>query len=199
MALIKCPECNNEVSDKALNCPHCGYPLKKNKRLLDQQKDLPDFSKMEVLLYRGVKKSLYIWTLIVGPIVVFLLVLIGILLMFEGSGVSKTLACIWFIVASLYVPLFIIMGIKFHNNNKLTHQNLYYDKDNQKFYLECWDYRIISIDAHEDIRVGNHMLGFNETVVVHQGRRINTGFSTSDLNAANQRIQQIRGSLNEKV
>lgn len=28
MALIKCPECELQVSDKALSCPHCGYPLK---------------------------------------------------------------------------------------------------------------------------------------------------------------------------
>ena len=27
MALIKCPECGKEVSDKAQNCIHCGYPL----------------------------------------------------------------------------------------------------------------------------------------------------------------------------
>ena len=25
--LIKCPECELQVSDKALSCPHCGYPL----------------------------------------------------------------------------------------------------------------------------------------------------------------------------
>lgn len=27
MALIKCPECELQVSDKALSCPHCGFPL----------------------------------------------------------------------------------------------------------------------------------------------------------------------------
>lgn len=27
--LIKCPECNSEVSDKAKSCPNCGYKLKK--------------------------------------------------------------------------------------------------------------------------------------------------------------------------
>lgn len=27
MAIIKCPECGNAVSDKAANCIHCGYPL----------------------------------------------------------------------------------------------------------------------------------------------------------------------------
>lgn len=27
MALIKCPECGKDVSDRALNCIHCGFPL----------------------------------------------------------------------------------------------------------------------------------------------------------------------------
>ena len=31
MALIKCPECNNKISDQADTCPKCGYELKKTK------------------------------------------------------------------------------------------------------------------------------------------------------------------------
>ena len=27
MALIKCPECDHNVSDKAVSCPNCGYPM----------------------------------------------------------------------------------------------------------------------------------------------------------------------------
>lgn len=27
MALIRCPECSQEVSEKAKSCPHCGYPM----------------------------------------------------------------------------------------------------------------------------------------------------------------------------
>ena len=27
MALIKCPECSKEISNKANSCPHCGCPL----------------------------------------------------------------------------------------------------------------------------------------------------------------------------
>lgn len=30
--LLKCPECELQVSDKALICPHCGFPLKKDAR-----------------------------------------------------------------------------------------------------------------------------------------------------------------------
>ena len=29
--LMKCPECELQVSDKAISCPHCGYPLKNGK------------------------------------------------------------------------------------------------------------------------------------------------------------------------
>ena len=28
--LIKCPECQLQVSDKAITCPHCGYPIKQS-------------------------------------------------------------------------------------------------------------------------------------------------------------------------
>ena len=31
MALIKCPECSKDISDKAANCPNCGCPLNKQK------------------------------------------------------------------------------------------------------------------------------------------------------------------------
>lgn len=32
MALISCPECNNNVSDAAFKCPSCGTQLRKPKR-----------------------------------------------------------------------------------------------------------------------------------------------------------------------
>lgn len=31
MALINCPECEAKISDLALSCPHCGYPLENRK------------------------------------------------------------------------------------------------------------------------------------------------------------------------
>lgn len=32
MALIKCPECGNEISNKSLACIHCGFPLTQLKK-----------------------------------------------------------------------------------------------------------------------------------------------------------------------
>lgn len=31
MALIKCPECNKEISDKSNCCIYCGYPIANEK------------------------------------------------------------------------------------------------------------------------------------------------------------------------
>lgn len=44
MALIKCPECQKEVSDSALYCPACGKQLQKlkegaNKQVISSQAD----------------------------------------------------------------------------------------------------------------------------------------------------------------
>lgn len=37
MALIKCPECQKEVSDKTYKCPNCGFVLNKPKRNITGQ------------------------------------------------------------------------------------------------------------------------------------------------------------------
>lgn len=28
MAIVECPECEKEISDQAMMCPHCGYPMR---------------------------------------------------------------------------------------------------------------------------------------------------------------------------
>ena len=40
MALIKCPECGNKISDKAEICPKCGYELNSNSNNLDSNKTM---------------------------------------------------------------------------------------------------------------------------------------------------------------
>ena len=45
--LIKCPECELQASDKAGNCPHCGYPFQqsvksKSSRKYNKRKRLPN-------------------------------------------------------------------------------------------------------------------------------------------------------------
>lgn len=46
MALIVCPECNSNVSEFAVSCPHCGYPIKKESNMCqwDQSKAFDVFA-----------------------------------------------------------------------------------------------------------------------------------------------------------
>lgn len=43
MALIKCPECGKEISDKSSACIHCGYPMDTNNEA-DEVNRMPDIS-----------------------------------------------------------------------------------------------------------------------------------------------------------
>ena len=44
MALIKCPECGKQISDKAPACIHCGYPLNESSTTTINSKTLDSFT-----------------------------------------------------------------------------------------------------------------------------------------------------------
>lgn len=61
--LIKCPECELQVSDKAVGCPHCGYPLKtdvgprKSTRKSNKRRRLPNgFGQISEIKGRSLRK-----------------------------------------------------------------------------------------------------------------------------------------------
>jgi len=43
MTLILCPECNNKISDRAISCPSCGFPIASQERTLPSEvTDIPN-------------------------------------------------------------------------------------------------------------------------------------------------------------
>lgn len=40
--LITCPECELQVSDKALSCPHCGYPMQQDVPVIRKPRSKPN-------------------------------------------------------------------------------------------------------------------------------------------------------------
>ena len=52
MALIKCPECGKEVSDKAVACIHCGFPL--NQLEKDNNIEKEDDGKLYKIILKNV-------------------------------------------------------------------------------------------------------------------------------------------------
>lgn len=71
MALINCPECHKEISDKVKVCPHCGYPLVSESNNANTQR-------VEVI---GIKiNSQKIKPIIISIIVVAIVILVGFLI-----------------------------------------------------------------------------------------------------------------------
>ena len=57
--LAKCPECALQVSDKAISCPHCGYPLKQTKNITPRSRRmrLPNgFGQISEIKNRNLRK-----------------------------------------------------------------------------------------------------------------------------------------------
>lgn len=73
MALIKCPECDKKVSDKAESCPHCGYSFKKKIEINDE--------KLKEL--KGKWNNKYL-------IIILVVLVIGYFLFFNGSKTNNT-------------------------------------------------------------------------------------------------------------
>ncbi len=54
MALIKCPECGSEISDKAFHCPKCGCPISMEKgEEIQMSLNQPDLGKEKVVIVKG--------------------------------------------------------------------------------------------------------------------------------------------------
>lgn len=73
MALIKCPECGNEISDKATKCPECGCILKEEEHVLkEEEKNLEEsVTKKGVFKNKKVKIVSMIGVVVLVLIIVF--------------------------------------------------------------------------------------------------------------------------------
>ncbi len=73
MALIKCPECGEEISEVAKSCPHCGCAgkkLKEQKQALKQQKTMEEWNKLTPSQKRI---SIIVFIIIIAVIALFVI------------------------------------------------------------------------------------------------------------------------------
>lgn len=88
MALIKCPECGAEVSDKAEKCPHCSYPIA-------QESEAEKIQTIEMT-----SKKLKSQILVSSFVIIF-----GVILLIAGNiliaFILLPIGLIWLIVASI--------------------------------------------------------------------------------------------------
>lgn len=92
MALIKCPECGKEISDKARSCPGCGYPI--NEGILDSSilkseeanNDTPAGNNKESITDQIIEKSM-IYLKQIKPIHVTISLICVVII---GTGITFT-------------------------------------------------------------------------------------------------------------
>ncbi len=77
MALLKCPECGNQVSDKAASCPQCGHPVSKMQKSVSEAPIQQAKVKAEQATERKAKKGLKPITIIAGILILVLIVIGG--------------------------------------------------------------------------------------------------------------------------
>ncbi len=83
MAIIKCPECGKEVSDKAKVCIHCGAPLTEDRRAADKTESAESIRPMtkrekNIALQKELRKDPIYFACEIISCVGIILLLIGI-------------------------------------------------------------------------------------------------------------------------
>lgn len=69
MALIKCPECQKDISDKVKSCPNCGYPMDEN----NDKTQKVELSRVNIKLDKAKKSKIFKMTISLIAIVLLVI------------------------------------------------------------------------------------------------------------------------------
>ena len=145
MALIKCPECGKEISDKAPACIHCGFPLPK----LEENK--------KTIFLKRSKATFF------TPIAIFLVVdvILGVLIGFFATQIAPnqnsdlvflfSIGLVIFTFASFISVAGLVIAIvdRVKNNNRININLMEYDKENN--ILICRNYKDETISVKPEL------------------------------------------------
>lgn len=131
MALIKCPECGHEVSDKAVRCPNCGFPISHSTRPSNNYHLSENIQKLYT--FHGTKS---IATPIVAAIIIEIIVLTFLVAGFWAKGPFMIFAIIFAIVFEIMIPFSMIHDIKRINAiNRMNGNCLCYDEKTKQILI----------------------------------------------------------------
>lgn len=180
MALIKCPECNREISDKASICPHCGFPIS------SKESNKEEASKQSfTVAYRGGPGSIAVITII--GLLFAILITGGIITVFSLSiSLGPILVLIIFLIvldAALYVLC--LMNISFFILNSKRRRNcIEYDAEKDKLVLCTLKGEIIDINVDDyiflkDNFMTDNMLFFTYRTKSGRARKVRLGYCSN--------------------
>jgi len=140
MALIKCPECNHDISDQALFCPHCGLPFNKEKKSIEETPAVRDGALL--CTFNG-RKS-FAGSIVAGVICEVCLAVIIYFAIFSME--------LWFLWASIAfaatlevcLPFAMIHDIKrVIRVNSMCGKGLYLDEESKSIFIRGNDNNVI--------------------------------------------------------
>jgi uncharacterized membrane protein YvbJ len=100
MALIKCPECGTEVSDKAPQCPKCSYPIS----TIPAGQKVEDVQTIQQTSKRFKKQIIIAVILLIGGIIVLAIGADGKRYGLAGVGIlAIILGVVWYIIVRIRI------------------------------------------------------------------------------------------------
>ena len=114
MAMIKCKECGNEISDKAKTCVHCGCPISIETRKKVKKKEWNEFTTEERLSVMSYRRKIGQY-----PVVYFIISAVLILIYIILALTDKD--TVFFSI--IFLIIFIVMTIIVSSKNKAWYYN----------------------------------------------------------------------------
>ena len=176
MALIKFPECNKDVSNEAISCPYCGYPIKKK---LQEDKPIP-----KVIARRGDPGSIRgvcIFDLIIGTIF-FFGGIGGLIASIINGIIPLAIMIIIFIAVGAFAIFAAIQGfVRFATNGSNPHPCIEYDSDNDKLVLYKINHDKIVISPNDYVSLKDNLFTDNLLYFTYRdysgrNRKVNLGY-----------------------
>ncbi len=156
MSLIKCPECEKEISSEATCCPHCGFPVKKS---LMKEDSVP-----RVIAFRGEPgsiKGITIFDFVFGILFFVGAIVSAILSISSGLVYLLIFISIFFLAGVLGVTAGIVGFVRMSNNSKNTHNCIEYNKEQNKLILYKINGEKISISPDKYVSLKDNLFTDN--------------------------------------
>ena len=193
MALIKCPECGREISDQAVSCPHCGFPLSKIKESEEERKK----EEFQVIATRSNQRGIHITLFILAGLALGTsIIFFTFALVFLYSEDVLPIRIFLFVTSGilLFASLFISIQLSIwrSNNAKVPRHVIYYSGEKEEFIFYDIHGNIYTVKKETPFSLRNNMRNYGELLLFYLNRKINLGFTNTPIDQINNAIIKIR-------
>ena len=151
MALIKCPECGQEISDKAKFCIHCGFPLVDEAEEISNVTHKTDYEKAEPIatfIQRSCAGEIVAYAILLE--IVFPAVVVPFFFMGYVGWIIGGIFASFYVMFSIMAPFEIVkIARKNGQRNSFNTKRMLVDRENKLFIFEGpeeKDNRMLSAD-----------------------------------------------------